>query len=89
MPYLTRPALLLALGLALAAPTTAQQLATTKAMRDDPKMKPFIDNLLGKMTLDEKIGQLNLVSVGFDVTGPVVSKDVDANIKKGNRGGRA
>ena len=86
MPHLTRAALLLALGLALAAPTTAQQLATTTAMRDDPKMKPFIDNLMGKMTLDEKIGQLNLVSVGFDVTGPVVSKDVDANIKKGNVG---
>ena len=50
-------------------------------------MKQFIDGLLGKMTQDEKIGQLNLVSVGFDVTGPVVSKDVDANIRKGLVGG--
>ena len=50
-------------------------------------MKQLIDGLLGKMTQDEKIGQLNLVSVGFDVTGPVVSKDVDANIRKGLVGG--
>ena len=53
----------------------------------DPKMKPYIDDLMAKMTQEEKIGQLNLVSVGFDVTGPVVSKDVDANIRKGNVGG--
>ncbi|QKG51671.1 beta-glucosidase BglX [Hymenobacter sp. BRD67] len=49
----------------------------------DAKMQQFITSLMQKMTLEEKIGQLNLVSVGFDVTGPVVSKDVDANIKKG------
>jgi beta-glucosidase len=50
-------------------------------------MKTFIDGLMAKMTQEEKIGQLNLVSVGFDVTGPVVSKDVDANIRKGLVGG--
>ncbi|MEJ7663756.1 MAG: glycoside hydrolase family 3 N-terminal domain-containing protein [Hymenobacter sp.] len=53
----------------------------------DPQMQQFVTNLMQKMTLEEKIGQLNLVSVGFDVTGPVVSKDVDANIKKGLVGG--
>jgi beta-glucosidase len=46
-------------------------------------MGKFVADLMRKMTLEEKIGQLNLVSVGFDVTGPVVSKDVDANIRKG------
>ena len=45
------------------------------------KEESFIDSLMSKMTLEEKIGQMNLVSVGFDVTGPVVSKDVDAKIK--------
>ncbi|MEO6733174.1 MAG: beta-glucosidase BglX [Ferruginibacter sp.] len=55
--------------------------------KNDPKMDAFISNLMKKMTLDEKIGQLNLVSVGFDVTGPVVSKNVDENIRKGNVGG--
>lgn len=43
----------------------------------------FVDALMSKMTLEEKIGQMNLLSVGFDVTGPVVSKDVEAKIKKG------
>jgi len=39
------------------------------------------------MTLEEKIGQMNLLSIGFDVTGPVVSKDVDSKIRKGLVGG--
>ena len=51
------------------------------------KMDAFVTNLMSKMTLDEKIGQLNLVSVGFDVTGPIVSKNVNENIEKGNVGG--
>jgi beta-glucosidase len=65
-----------------AKPSTA---ATTTAMAAnvDPKMQQFVTSLMQKMTLEEKIGQLNLVSVGFDVTGPVVSQNVDANIKKG------
>ncbi|HEY8689389.1 MAG TPA: beta-glucosidase BglX [Chitinophagaceae bacterium] len=49
-------------------------------------MKLFIDGLMRKMTLDEKIGQLNLVTIGVDVTGPVLSKDVEQNIKRGNVG---
>ncbi len=57
------------------------------AQDKDPKMKPFIDGLMQKMTLEEKIGQLNLPSVGFDVTGPIVSKDVEESIKKGLVGG--
>ena len=39
------------------------------------------------MTLDEKIGQLNLVTPGGAVTGSVVSKDVDDKIRKGLVGG--
>ncbi|UOG76235.1 beta-glucosidase BglX [Hymenobacter tibetensis] len=85
-----RTALLLSLGLALTPPLQAQKSTSTAtattATADDPKMNKFIADLMQKMTLEEKIGQLNLVSVGFDVTGPVVSKDVDANIRKGNVG---
>lgn len=47
----------------------------------------FIDALMSEMTLEEKIGQMNLLSVGFDVTGPIVSQDVDEKIKKGLVGG--
>jgi len=39
--------------------------------------------LMKQMTLDEKIGQLNQLSVGFDVTGPVVSENVDQKISSG------
>jgi len=53
----------------------------------DQKMNVFIGNLMSKMTLDEKIGQLNLPAVGFDVTGPVLSEGVDEKIEKGLVGG--
>jgi beta-glucosidase len=51
------------------------------------EMDAFIDSLLSEMTLEEKIGQLNLVSIGFDVTGPVVSDNVEEKIKRGLVGG--
>ncbi len=53
----------------------------------DAKMNAFVSNLMGKMTLDEKIGQTNLVTPGGAVTGSVVSKDVDEKIRKGGVGG--
>lgn len=53
----------------------------------DREMAAFIDSLLSEMTLQEKIGQLNLVSIGFDVTGPVVSENVEEKIKRGLVGG--
>ncbi len=54
----------------------------------DAKMKTFIDGLMKKMTLDEKIGQLNLLTPGGGVaTGAVVSSDVEKKIKEGNVGG--
>ncbi len=53
----------------------------------DQKMNTYINNLMSKMTLDEKIGQLNLPAVGFDVTGPILSEGVDEKIQKGLVGG--
>lgn len=53
----------------------------------DAKMNAFITNLMSKMTIDEKIGQLNLVTPGGAVTGSVVSSDVENKIKKGQVGG--
>lgn len=50
-------------------------------------MNKFIDDLMSKMTIEEKIGQLNLVSVGFDVTGPIISENVEEKIQKGLVGG--
>jgi len=76
--------LLLAAGLC-AAPAFAQQKKALSTV--DPKMNAFVSNLMSKMTLDEKIGQLNLPAVGFDVTGPVLSEGVDEKIEKGLVGG--
>ena len=53
----------------------------------DPQMSAFIGDLMSRMTLEEKIGQLNLLSVGFDVTGPVLSKDAETKIRQGLVGG--
>jgi len=51
------------------------------------KMDNYVKALMAKMTLDEKIGQLNLPSIGFDVTGPILSMGVEQNIEKGMVGG--
>ncbi|WP_029037206.1 beta-glucosidase BglX [Salinimicrobium xinjiangense] len=49
---------------------------------------PQVEALLEKMTLEEKIGQLNLLTPGGGVaTGSVVSEDVEAKIKAGDVGG--
>jgi len=58
-----------------------------KVVAADPKMNAFITKLMSKMTVDEKIGQLNLPAVGFDVTGPILSEGVDEKIEKGLVGG--
>ncbi|SNC61506.1 beta-glucosidase [Hymenobacter gelipurpurascens] len=87
MKRVFRTALLMSLG--LLTPQLQARISdptTTTAPADDQKMNKFISDLMQKMTLEEKIGQLNMITVGFDVTGPVVSKDVDANIRKGNVG---
>ena len=40
--------------------------------------KAFIDNLLSKMTIKEKVGQLRLISVGGDLTLPKVLDQIEA-----------
>ncbi|WP_316768744.1 beta-glucosidase BglX [Pedobacter frigiditerrae] len=51
------------------------------------KMDNFISNLMSKMTVDEKIGQLNLPSSGDITTGQANSSDISKNIKAGQVGG--
>lgn len=49
---------------------------------------PEVEALLKKMTIDEKIGQLNLVTPGGGIaTGSVVSDNVEEKIKAGQVGG--
>lgn len=54
----------------------------------DKKMDAFINALMARMTLEEKIGQLNLITPGSGIpTGSVVSTDVEGKIKSGKVGG--
>lgn len=70
---------------------SATSTATTNTQKwylpDTMGMDRYVSALMAKMTLEEKIGQLNLPTVGFDVTGPVLSKDVEGKIQKGLVGG--
>lgn len=51
------------------------------------KMKTFIDNLMKQMTLDEKLGQLNLPGAGDIVTGQAGNTDIAKKIREGKVGG--
>jgi beta-glucosidase len=53
----------------------------------DKKMNVFIGDLMNKMTLEEKIGQLNLPASEDIVTGQATSSNIGAKIKKGKVGG--
>jgi beta-glucosidase len=57
------------------------------AQTQDAKMKPFIDALMKKMTLEDKIGQLNLPGAGDIVTGQAANSDIGKKIKEGKVGG--
>lgn len=59
----------------------------TQTSSGDARMDAFVKQLMAKMTLDEKIGQLNLVTSGRALTGSVVNKGVEEGIKKGEIGG--
>jgi beta-glucosidase len=64
-------------------PVFSQQLATVTNTR---KMNAFISSLMGKMTLEEKIGQLNLLTSDMAVTGPTIRKGYMDDIKAGRCG---
>jgi beta-glucosidase len=63
----------------------AQPKPATAAQQ--PKMNTFISQLMAKMTVDEKIGQLNLVTGGEAKTGEAVSNGVESKIAQGQVGG--
>jgi len=62
-------------------------LTTEAQVRQDNKMDLFITTLMNKMTIDEKIGQLNLPGAGDITTGQASSSDIGAKIKAGQVGG--
>lgn len=58
-----------------------------RAQSSDAAMNSFVTGLMSKMTLDEKIGQLNLPSAGEFTTGTATNSDIGVNVKKGLVGG--
>lgn len=62
-------------------------LSAQNSKSDSLKMKAFIDNLMKRMTLEEKIGQLNLPGSGDIVTGQAGNSDIAKKIEQGKVGG--
>jgi len=54
---------------------------------ENAKMKTFIDNLIKKMTVTEKLGQLNLPGAGDITTGQASNTDIAKKIREGKVGG--
>ena len=69
-------------ALFLALTSCSPQRTATDRERD-----AFLDNLMGRMTLEEKIGQLNLLVAGLDVTGAQRNAAVEEKVRKGMVGG--
>ncbi|CAN5476735.1 beta-glucosidase BglX [soil metagenome] len=61
--------------------------ASAQTKTEEAKMNAFVSSLMSKMTVDEKIGQLNLVTIGNATTGTTVNKGTEAKIKNGAIGG--
>jgi beta-glucosidase len=55
--------------------------------KESNRMNSVVDSILSQMTLQEKIGQLNLPSSGDMVTGETGSSDIAKKIEKGMVGG--
>lgn len=74
---------LLAVGLAAAMTPWA---ACAQSSAPHNRMETFVDSLIGKMTLDEKIGQLNLLTSDMAVTGPTMRKGYLDDVRAGRCG---
>jgi beta-glucosidase len=91
MNKLIIPTVAAAFFLAMPMEMHAQKKITKKLTLSKPvsrtEMDAFIADLMAKMTIDEKIGQLNLPTGGEATTGSVVSTDLEGKIKAGQVGG--
>jgi len=55
--------------------------------RPDAEMDAFVDDLIGKMTIEEKLGQLNLPASDDIVTGQAKSSNIGTMVLEGKVGG--
>ncbi|MES1159950.1 MAG: beta-glucosidase, partial [Bacteroidota bacterium] len=62
-------------------------LSQVHVQAQEEKMHVFVSALMGKMTLDEKIGQLNLPGAGDITTGQAGNSGIAKKIEEGKVGG--
>lgn len=62
-------------------------VVSTNVVAQNKPMKEFVDELMSKMTLKEKLGQLNLLPAGNITTGAVQNNPIVQQIKDGELGG--
>lgn len=62
-------------------------LIATTASAQKTTMREYVDNLMAKMTIQEKIGQLNLMVAGDITTGSAMDTQVGGDIAAGRMGG--
>src|SRR3546814_4687374 len=101
MPPMTRNltcltlATLMVAGQLSPAPLAARPTASASAkapvdaagwMRPDPKMDRFIAELMAKMTPEEKVGKLNLLTSNWESTGPTMREGYKDDIDAGRVG---
>ncbi len=94
LTHLTLATLMLA-GSLTSAPMLAKPAATTRVdaavdsaawIKPDPAMDRFVVDLMAKMTLEEKVGQLSLLTSDWDSTGPTMRQGYQEDIRKGRIG---
>jgi len=80
--------LLLLVGLVMSGALTLSAKVNKKPApwEIETKMEAFVDSLLQKMTLEEKLGQLTLLSSSWDITGPITNNNYVEDVKKGKVG---
>lgn len=62
-------------------------VALMNVVAQNKPMKEFVDELLSKMTLKEKLGQMNLLPAGNITTGAAQNNPIVQQIKDGELGG--
>ena len=77
----------LTIGLLIIISINATAQTSQDSKSDSYRMKVFIDALMKKMTLEEKIGQLNLPGAGDITTGQASSSGIAQKIEQGKVGG--
>jgi beta-glucosidase len=62
-------------------------ISSSAIYAQENKMQTFVSTLMAKMTLDEKLGQLNLPGAGDITTGQASNSDIAKKIEEGKVGG--